>query len=77
MRVACLGGAHLDTKAHLEDEPRLGTSNPAFLKKPSEVLAASELEESQGGMVGSVAIGNAEANGYPCHDKTGRHETRV
>jgi pseudouridine kinase len=29
MRIACLGGAHLDTKAHLEAPPLAGTSNPA------------------------------------------------
>ena len=29
MRIACFGAAHLDTKAHLDVEPRLGTSNPA------------------------------------------------
>lgn len=33
MRIACLGGAHLDTKAHLKDEPRLGSSNPAHLTR--------------------------------------------
>ncbi len=33
MRIACLGGAHLDTKAHLKDEPRPGSSNPAHLTR--------------------------------------------
>ncbi len=33
MRIACLGGAHLDTKAHLKNEPRLGSSNPAHLTR--------------------------------------------
>jgi len=29
MKIACFGGAHLDTKVHLIDGPRLGSSNPA------------------------------------------------
>lgn len=29
MRIACLGGAHFDAKAHLAAAPRMGTSNPA------------------------------------------------
>ncbi len=33
MRIACLGGAHLDTKAHLIDAPRPGTSNPATVTR--------------------------------------------
>ena len=33
MRIACLGGAHLDTKARLKGEPRLGSSNPAHLTR--------------------------------------------
>lgn len=33
MRIACFGGAHLDTKAHLEAEARHGTSNPAHLTR--------------------------------------------
>jgi len=33
MRIACLGGAHLDTKAHLKSEPRLGSSNPVHLTR--------------------------------------------
>lgn len=33
MRIACLGGAHLDTKAHLINAPRLATSNPATITR--------------------------------------------
>ena len=33
MRIACLGGAHLDTKAHLINAPRLATSNPATISR--------------------------------------------
>ncbi|MCJ7725812.1 MAG: PfkB family carbohydrate kinase [Acidimicrobiia bacterium] len=33
MRIACLGGAHLDTKAHLINAPRLATSNPATVSR--------------------------------------------
>ena len=33
MLIACLGGAHLDTKAHLGDVPRLAGSNPATITR--------------------------------------------
>ena len=33
MRIACLGGAHLDTKAHLLSTPRTGSSNPATVTR--------------------------------------------
>jgi len=33
MQIACLGGAHLDTKAYLKGEPLLGSSNPAHLTR--------------------------------------------
>ncbi|MFH2073475.1 MAG: PfkB family carbohydrate kinase, partial [Actinomycetota bacterium] len=41
MRIACLGGAHLDTKAHLIDGPLLGTSNPATVTRSSGGVACN------------------------------------
>ncbi|MBU1226736.1 MAG: hypothetical protein KJ698_05970, partial [Actinobacteria bacterium] len=41
MRIACLGGAHLDTKAHLIDSPLLGTSNPATVTRSSGGVACN------------------------------------
>ncbi|MCB2222675.1 MAG: carbohydrate kinase family protein [Actinobacteria bacterium] len=33
MEIACFGGAHIDTKAHLLEGARLGTSNPAHVMR--------------------------------------------